>query len=117
MSQRYTSANPGGLYPYVCCDCRRAFKRPPYDHSPPPGQLETRPCPLCGKPAIWVHSRFKVPRSSDAEQWEKVRLLLSHGFRFTSLGGGVEYPETLKEAPEWVKKHAQRADRTETSLD
>jgi hypothetical protein len=69
----------------------------------------TLPCPLCRKPAIWVHSRFKTPRDSDIEQWEKVRLLLARGFRFQSIGGSVKYPATLKEARSWVTVHARHA--------
>ena len=95
---------------FVCVACRRSFKRPPGR-----GAMH-RPCPLCGKPAIEVGQKFKPPRASDDEQWEKVRLLISHGFRFhshyvESASGHwsvVPYPKTLREARVWVKKWAHK---------
>src|SRR5438309_5752690 len=90
------------LGPYVCCDCRRKFKRPLSDGQLSPGIHETRPCPRCGKPAVLVGRKFKAPRASDKKQWEKVRLLLEHGFRFGSIS--VPYPASLSEAREWVVK-------------
>jgi hypothetical protein len=56
--------------------------------------------------------KFAAPRSNDLAQWEKVRFLVEHGFRFHSVyeatvSGGkrtVRYPATLKEAQEFVRK-------------
>src|ERR1051326_6955338 len=66
MSQRRVPAHPGGLFPFVCCDCRRSFKRPLNGAT-----LAPRPCPLCGGPAAVVHHKFKAPKASDVAQWEK----------------------------------------------
>src|SRR4051794_22756971 len=108
MSKRRVPAHPGYLAPFVCCDCRRSFKRPL-------NGLEPRPCPLCGRPAAWVNRKFKAPKSPDVAQWEKVRFLIEHGFRFHSFGDGhgrtVQYPETLKEAKSWVKMWAGKSMR------
>jgi predicted RNA-binding Zn-ribbon protein involved in translation (DUF1610 family) len=87
--------------PFVCLDCRKSFRR----H----GNHQTNPCPGCGNELITLHSRFKVPRASDVKQWEKVRYLVQHGFRFRpiwdeSAGKVVKYPATLREAIEWVEK-------------
>lgn len=110
MSRRRVPANPGCLFPFVCCDCRRSFKRPLNGLAP-------RPCPLCGRAAPWVHRKFKAPKATDVAQWEKVRFLIQHGFLFHSFGDGrgqnVRYPETLKEARTWVKQWADRAIRFE----
>ncbi len=56
--------------------------------------------------------KFSAPRSNDFAQWEKVRFLVEHGFRFysvyeTTASGGkrvVSYPATLTEAHEFVRK-------------
>jgi hypothetical protein len=72
---------------------------------------------LCGRPAPWVHRKFKAPKAADVAQWEKVRFLIQHGFLFHSFGDGrghnVRYPETLKEAKAWVKQWSDNAIRLE----
>ncbi len=97
------TSGPTYLFPFVCLECQKAFKRP----------LESnhrRPCPICGNPAIQVSRKFKAPKADDHEQWQKVRLLVEHGFLFQSIyddqNGGlvVPYPTTLKDAREWIKK-------------
>lgn len=87
--------------PYACLGCRRSFKRP--------GWASTRPCPVCGKPAVWLHADFKPPRTSNVKQWEKVRYLVEHGFRFRPIwdeeaGKPISYPETLRDAVDWVER-------------
>jgi hypothetical protein len=106
MSKRRRLAYPDTLYPFVCCDCRRSFKRPSNEG------LLPRPCPLCGQPAAWVNRKFKAPKATDVAQWEKVRLLIEHGFLFHSFG--VRYPETLEEARTWVKQWSANAIRVVT---
>lgn len=100
-------ANRNYLAPFVCVDCRRSFKRPWTKG------ITHRPCPVCGKPAICLSRKFKPPRANDDEQWEKVRLLISRGFVFQSIydddHATVRYPESLREAREWVKKWARKA--------
>jgi hypothetical protein len=47
---------------------------------------------------------------SDAEQWQKVQLLVDNGFLFQSIydqkhgGLNVKYPTTLRETPAWIAK-------------
>lgn len=95
------------LSPFVCVDCRRSFKRRWTKG------LTHRPCPVCGKPAICLDRKFKPPRATDDEQWEKVRLLILHGFVFQSIYGDdhatVRYPASLREARQWVKTWAHKA--------
>lgn len=92
----------GKPVPFACCDCRKSFKRRPH----PDGQ---RSCPHCSGTAIQLDQRFKPPKSTDLEQWEKVRLLIAAGLRFQRLpgpnDGSLPYPETLQDAKLWLKKH------------
>jgi hypothetical protein len=95
------------LFPFACFACRHSFRRP---FAP---DVNERPCPHCGAPAIRLARKFKAPPTSDKQQWEKVRFLVAHGFRFWSVhnrdGLSVAYPKTLKEAKEFVRKYAPRA--------
>ena len=101
---QFNEANPTYLGPFVCVDCRRSFKRPQQKG------VTHRPCPLCNQPAVQVSQKFKPPRDADIQQWDKVRLLLEHGFRFHSIrdrdGCEIAYPANLREAKEWVVKFA-----------
>ena len=68
------------------------------------------PCAECGGPTHNLGRHFKAPRKSDLRQWEKIRFLLAHGFRFqkirvNSQDESVPYPETLDEAKEFVVKY------------
>src|SRR5215210_4442370 len=88
--------------PYVCLECCRSFKRPG-------GLFRNHPCPLCGKPALVLHPNFKPPRASNSKQWDKVRYLVEHGFRFKPIWDpeaekAVPYPKTLREAIAWVAR-------------
>jgi hypothetical protein len=90
--------------PYACLDCRKSFKRPRV-FAPP----RYRRCPVCGKPAVGLHPNFKPPRTSNVKQWEKVRYLVEHGFRFRPIwdeetGTPIPYPETLRDAVDWVER-------------
>src|SRR5262245_19645324 len=95
------------LFPFACFVCRHSFRRP---FAPGVNEL---PCPHCGGRAIRLARKFKASPSSDKQQWEKVRFLVAHGFRFWSVhdrdGLSIAYPKTLKEAQEFVKKHSPRA--------
>ncbi len=96
---------------FACLECRKAFKRH-VDIKNIPAQLA---CPQCGGPAHNFGRHFKSPRQVDARQWQKVRFLFEHGFRFQKIriGSGhhetVTYPETLEEAKEFVVKYKEHA--------
>ena len=94
------------LFPFACFACRHSFRRPFA-----PG-VDERPCPHCGGRAIRLARKFKAPPTNDKQQWEKVRFLVAHGFRFWSVydrdGLSVAYPKTLKEAEEFVRKYTPR---------
>lgn len=51
---------------------------------------------------------FKAPKRSDAEQWEKVRLLWEHGFRFFSYRSHPDaeaLPDRLRDVPGFVERN------------
>jgi DNA-directed RNA polymerase subunit RPC12/RpoP len=98
---------PAYLIPYACLECRKAFKR----HDDP--DALTMKCPECGGTAHRTSRRFKPPKRSDLKQWQKVRFLLEHGFRFFTVrdqsGRYMRYPSTLDEAREFVRKYRGQA--------
>jgi hypothetical protein len=59
--------------------------------------------------------KFKPPQKHDEEQWEKIRFLFDHGFRFATVyddaGLSVAYPATLKDAREFVTRYSPRPPR------
>ena len=94
--------NIGGTYlgACVCFACRRSFKRP-Y-----PDETETRICPICQGACFPLSRKFKVPKSKDSEQWEKIEFLVKSGFHFSSnancnfcIPAGID---TLQQAKEFV---------------
>ena len=93
---------PGPTSPHVCLRCRRSFKQPWL-------RFEAIKCPICKQRTIVLHENFKAPRSNNHKQWAKVRLLVESGFRFRPIwdeeaGERIPYPETLRDAVDWVKR-------------
>ncbi|NJA06673.1 hypothetical protein HC024_13215 [Methylococcaceae bacterium WWC4] len=96
------------LFPHVCFHCRKSFKKP--------RSKELRLCPQCGATMVELSRKFSAPKTTDAEQWEKVQLLVAHGFVFQSLHElhedgkryNVSYPATLQEAKAFVIEHKLR---------
>jgi hypothetical protein len=103
--------DPPYKIPFVCFECRKCFKRQ-YDTS-----TSVRPCPHCKGNAIRMDIRFRVPKSSDNDEWKKIIFLAQHGFYFQKIyrlseSGGyqrVSYPSTLSEAKNFVKKYRSQA--------
>lgn len=97
------------LLPNVCFQCRKTFKKPVSD--------EPRKCPQCGLPLIALSRKFSAPRSNEVEQWQKIKLLVDHGFFFQSvyerrldgLQYRAQYPKSLAEAQEFVIKFKAQA--------
>jgi predicted RNA-binding Zn-ribbon protein involved in translation (DUF1610 family) len=90
------------LNPFVCVSCRRCFRRSA-------AKTVERKCPTCGSIAVALGRKFKAPSREDDEQWRKVELLYSHGFRFQNVydttGRLVRYPTSLKEARDFVRRY------------
>jgi hypothetical protein len=92
----------GHLFPHVCFQCKKSFKKPISD--------DPRLCPQCGGETIRLSRRFSTPAAMDVLQWKKVQFLVAHGFLFQSVyepteSGGQQrtnYPATFEQAKEFV---------------
>ncbi|WP_394132215.1 hypothetical protein [Marinobacter nauticus] len=90
---------------FACLTCCKSFKREFDLAEECPMTLK---CPECGSSAHNFGRHFKAPKKSNKKQWDKIRFLFEHGFRFQKIrvGSGhhdtVPYPETLEEAKEFV---------------
>ena len=95
------------LFPFACLTCRKSFRR---TSAPEVSELT---CPHCGGRAVRLNRKFKAPPRDDLTQWEKVRLLVEHGFRFATVydedGYSVPYPATLAEARAFVTRFRPKA--------
>src|SRR5262249_40942368 len=99
------------LFPFACFACRHSFRRPFA-----PGANE-RPCPHCGAPAIRLARKFKAPPTSDKEQWEKVRFLVAHGFRFWSVYNRLSRVSEDTQRGPGVREEVRPSGSDESSLD
>jgi hypothetical protein len=105
MSTPYNSA-------FACLACCKSFKREFNLADGRPGEMV---CPDCCGVAHNFGRHFKAPRKSDKKQWEKIRFLFEHGFRFQKIRvennsyESIPYPKTLKEAKEFVVKYKDHA--------
>ena len=86
---------------HACFACRRSAKlveRP---------DKAARVCPGCRGPLHWMGWSFHVPAKGDDEQWTKVEILHSRGFRFFSSGFGQypPLPARLHELEAFLKLH------------
>jgi len=99
----------GFLFPHVCFECRKTFRKP---HSDVP-----RVCPQCTGNLTALGRKFAAPKKGDIEQWKKVRYLVEHGFLFQSVyepsgSGGIRtvaYPRTLKDAEGFVLQYQEQS--------
>ena len=100
----------------VCIDCRKALNRE-FDS----GSGRLYPCPECGNPMILLPHRFRPAKKTDDEKWRTVKYLIENGFLYQHLyketryknmdvpENYIDYPETLREAKEFVEKYKERA--------
>lgn len=97
---------------FACLECCKSFKR---EFNAAKGVPDELPCPECGGPSYNFGRHFKAPKKTDKRQWQKIRFLFEHGFRFQKIRDGsghhdtVPYPETLEEAREFVVKYKRFA--------
>lgn len=105
-------------YKKICLECRLSLTRAFDD-----GTEDRRyPCPECGKEMILMPHRFRPPKKSDEKKWQTVEFFIQHGFYYQHIQDGpetrnhinrkekyVEYPETVKEAKEFVIKYREQA--------
>lgn len=103
-------------YKCVCIECRKSLNRPLDTGS---GRLY--PCSQCGKPMTLLPHRFRPPKKNDDEKWRTVKYLIENGFFYQHIykeikrnnmyvhENYVDYPETILEAKEFVKKYKEQA--------
>jgi hypothetical protein len=97
---------------FACLNCCKSFKREFVLTEGVPMELK---CPECGGPSYNFGRHFKAPKKSDKKQWQKIKFLFEHGFRFQKIRTGsgdkdtVPYPETLEQAKEFVVKYKEYA--------
>ena len=90
---------------HACFGCRRSFKLATDASVHPP---EVRHCPGCGEQLRWMGRSFTAPRRTDVDQWKKVEILWSAGFRFHSYRScpdAERLPETLAEVAEFLRRN------------
>ena len=104
-------------YKNVCFDCRKAFSQ-----GTDFNDIRESKCPDCGLLMKLVTHRFRPPKQSETKKWEVAKFLMEHGFLYehvykriyeingvTVLANYATYPETMREAKEFVEKHKNQA--------
>ncbi|GAB3933013.1 hypothetical protein [Mucilaginibacter myungsuensis] len=100
----------------VCLKCRKAFSRGTDNlHSP-------KECSECGGSYALYDHKFRPPTRSDINAWKVVSYLYDHGFNYQHInkeyvtpdrGYGylilAEYPTTMQDAKEFVKRYKSQA--------
>ncbi len=97
----------------VCLNCRLILNR---EFDKEESRL-TYPCPECRNEMILLPHRFRPPKKGDDKKWQVVKYLLNNGFHYQHISKALEpgeekfaeYPETLSEAKEFVKKFKNQA--------
>ncbi|WP_207420068.1 hypothetical protein [Desertivirga brevis] len=100
----------------ICLECRLSFNRERITNF---GTKKI--CPECGKEMILFPHRFRPPKKNDDEKWKTVEFLVENGFYYQHLykdrrymnldvhENYITYPETLREAKEFVEKYRDQA--------
>jgi len=92
----------------VCLDCRAAFS-----HDFNNDLRNACPSPQCSKTAYILPHRFRPPKKQSFKKWEVVEYFITNGFFYQPIIDEKycyqPYPETLKEAQEFVKKYKKQA--------
>lgn len=90
----------------VCLTCQKAAN---LNADYTLAEKQSRKCPECaGAMALYPH-RFRPPRKNANKKWAVVRYLYQNGLTFHYIAepggnGYFKYPETMKEAIEFVKR-------------
>ena len=109
---RLPRLGPRRLVAHACFHCRKSFKLDPErPHS----------CPQCASALYEMGRSFRVPQSTNAEQWRKVQALYAYGFRFFGNGAGTgeRLPARYKDVAAFVArnpKHRLRIAAQDSSL-
>lgn len=104
---------------WACFGCRKCFKQRSWIellHSKriKLGEERIVLCPQCREPMKNMGWDFKVPKQRDIEQWQKVELLIQHGYRFSSIccdeshQGPGPRPARLRDVALFLEQEAQK---------
>jgi len=102
---------------FACFTCCKSFKRKCVLAEGVPLKLK---CPNCNGFSYNLGRHFKAPKKTDKKQWQKIKFLFDHGFRFQKIRinpdriDSVPYPKTLEEAKVFVLKYKEFALSNET---
>jgi hypothetical protein len=101
----------------VCFNCCKAFNVPYSDN-------REKLCLECGGGMVRLPHRFRPPKRSEKSKWETVKFLVEHGFpyhhvyqrdetaaHYNRIESYTEYPESIREAKEFVVKYSAQAKR------
>lgn len=100
-------------YKKVCTNCRKSFSIT-LGHNIKPSLS----CPECGGHTNILSHLFRPPKIDDLKKWKVVEFLIDHGFLYqhiyeeytpSILSGQLQYPETMKEAKDFVIKYKAQA--------
>lgn len=73
---------------WACFGCRKCFKQQMWAARVVDGKFSdvgrVLRCPQCRQPMSNMGWDFRVPKQTDAEQWEKTKLLIENGYNFQS---------------------------------
>lgn len=93
------------LFPNVCFECRKVFRKPSRD--------EARICPECSNTLIVLSRKFKAPKKSNIEEWKVIEFIVKSGFTYHTIhfknGQQAKYPKTMNEAKEFVIRYRNSA--------
>ena len=101
---------------FACFNCRKAFRIPKKREDQAKAAADTRGgevlCPQCRAPMVGMGLDFKAPKQTEVKQWQKVRILCDHGFKFGSCGctGPGPRPGKLKEVSEFLEANLPKTD-------
>ncbi len=94
----------------VCLNCRKAFSIGTDFTAHVPSK-----CPECDNTLELFNQRFRPPKKAEVKAWKVIAYLFQNGFYFqhvkakgdemTNKEGYINYPSTMKEAVEFVKKY------------
>lgn len=107
-------------YKYICLDCRKAFNLGTGFNN-----TKVANCPEYGVLMKLMDHKFKPPKKGDLKKWQVVKYLAENGFIYqhvykkteiesniiVSYQNYTSYPETLKEAKDFVEKYKAQAIR------
>jgi DNA-directed RNA polymerase subunit RPC12/RpoP len=91
---------------YVCLDCQKAVN---LNTDYTIAEKHSQKCTECGEAMALYPHRFRPPRKNADKKWAVIRYLYQNGLTYHHIAesgrnGYSKYPETMKEAIEFVQR-------------